>query len=119
MGQGTDGRRRFVTAVDVPARRVRVGPPEAALTGSVDLHTVTWVDGTWVDGTWVDGDPPGHDALAQASAHGRPTPVTLVPSPEGLTVRFATPQRRIAPGQTVALYHPDHPDVVVGSGIAA
>jgi tRNA-specific 2-thiouridylase len=124
MGHGTDGRRRFVTAVDVPARRVRVGPPEAALTGSVDLHTVTWVDGTWVDVTWVDctwvdGDPTRHDALAQASAHGRPTPVTLVRSTTGLTVQFATPQRRIAPGQTVALYHPDHPDVVVGSGIAA
>ena len=30
MGHGADGRRRYVTAVDVPARRVRVGPPEAA-----------------------------------------------------------------------------------------
>jgi tRNA U34 2-thiouridine synthase MnmA/TrmU len=40
-------------------------------------------------------------------------------SPTGLAVTFATPQRRIAPGQTVALYDPDRPDSVVGSGIAA
>ena len=27
-----------------------------------------------------------------------------------MLVEFSTPQRRIAPGQTVALYDPDHPD---------
>jgi tRNA U34 2-thiouridine synthase MnmA/TrmU len=33
-------------------------------------------------------------------------------------VRFDSAQRRIAPGQTVALYDPHRPDEVVGSGIA-
>jgi tRNA U34 2-thiouridine synthase MnmA/TrmU len=32
-------------------------------------------------------------------------------------VAFATPQRRIAPGQTVALYDADRPDRVIGSGM--
>jgi tRNA U34 2-thiouridine synthase MnmA/TrmU len=35
-----------------------------------------------------------------------------------MSVTFDVPQRRIAPGQTVALYDPDDPDRVVGSGIA-
>ena len=49
----------------------------------------------------------------------RPVPCRVTPSPDGLTVTFDTPQRRIAPGQTVALYDVDDPDSVVGSGIAA
>jgi tRNA-specific 2-thiouridylase len=117
MGHGTDGRRRFVTAVDVPGRRVLIGPPEAAHTGGVALHTVTWVDGDPLAGV---GRATGTvAAIAQCSAHGRPVPCTVTASPTGLAVTFATPQRRIAPGQTVALYDPDRPDSVVGSGIAA
>ena len=55
MGHSGDGRRRFVTAVDVPARRVMVGPPEAAYAPEVSLHTVTWVD---ADPTAPTGTPP-------------------------------------------------------------
>lgn len=110
MGHSADGRRRYVTAVDVAARRVRLGPEEAALAGGLDLHTVTW----------VDGRPPGPSALAQCSAHGRPVDCTFaVDGTETLQVRFSAPQRRVAPGQTVALYDPEDPDVVLGSGVAA
>ena len=45
MGHSPDGTRRFVTAVDVPSRRVSLGSAEAALAPEVWLHTVTWVDG--------------------------------------------------------------------------
>ncbi|MGO8871721.1 MAG: tRNA 2-thiouridine(34) synthase MnmA [Acidimicrobiales bacterium] len=119
MGHGTDGRRRFVTAVDVPSRRVWVGPPEAAHADEVLLHTVTWADDgppAALDGTPADG---GAAALAQCSAHGRPAPATVRRAGDGVSVRFAVAQRRVAPGQTVALYHPDRPDEVLGSGIAA
>jgi tRNA U34 2-thiouridine synthase MnmA/TrmU len=34
-------------------------------------------------------------------------------------VRFDSPQRPVAPGQTVALYAAGDPDAVVGAGIAA
>ncbi len=120
MGHGTDGRRRFVTAVDVPARRVTVGPPEASLAAGHRLHTVSWVDGA--PAVAADG---AFAALAQCSAHGRAVPcaVRMDPDPDGggheLSVAFATPQRRVAPGQTVALYDPDRPDSVLGSGIVA
>ena len=113
MGHGTDGRRRFVTAVDVPARRVAVGPPEAALVTGHLLDTVAWVDGpppaTGDDGSWP--------ALAQCSAHGRPVPVTVRPAGAGVSVTFAQAQRRVAPGQTIALYDATRPDSVLGSGI--
>ena len=116
MGHGSDGRRRYVTAVDVPARRVRIGTPEAANALGVELHTVTWVDD---DRTQVSGAPEC-SAIAQCSAHGRPVACTVRRSRTGhLSVTFATAQRRIAPGQTVALYDPADPDAVIGSGIAA
>ncbi len=118
MGHGPDGRRRFVTAVDVGSRRVTVAPLEAACAEVVQLHTVTWVDG-------APGGPDGAGrtapttVIAQCSAHGRPVPATATQVRGGLEVRFASPQRPVAPGQTVALYDPDQPDAVVGSGIAA
>jgi tRNA-specific 2-thiouridylase len=114
MGHGADGRRRYVTAVDVGARRVAVGPPEAACTCSVRLHTVTWVDGDPTRDRLV-----GAPAIAQCSAHGDPLPCTLVRDRDELSVEFESRPRRIAPGQTVALYDPEDPDAVVGSGIAA
>ena len=117
MGHGGDGRRRFVTAVDVRSRRVAVGPPEAAWAPGVGLHTVTWVDG---DPTAAEGTAPGPAGVgltAQCSAHGRPVPAVVRRTGEGLAVTFDSPQRRVAPGQTVALYDPHHPDEVVGSGI--
>ena len=110
MGHGTDGRRRFVTAVDVPARRVTVGPPEASMASSADLTTVAWVDAPV---TGADG----FDALAQCSAHGPAVPCTVRSDEDGLTVSFASPQRRVAAGQTIALYDPGRPESVIGSGV--
>jgi tRNA-specific 2-thiouridylase len=133
MGHGADGKRRFVTAVDVPRRRISLGSAEAALAPGVELHSVTWVDR---DPTEFDADasPQGRDgllvpAIAQCSAHGRPVSCTVArpvtsgsaasgSARSGLQVTFSTPQRRIAPGQTVALYDPAEPEVVIGSGIA-
>jgi tRNA-specific 2-thiouridylase len=127
MGHGSDGRRRYVTGVDVAARRVTVGSAAEALCSSVVLvgSSLTWVDGPLAAGS---------RAVAQVSAHGRPVPCTLVSGPDGsgealsgpevsgaagLEVRFDSPQRPVAPGQTVALYDPLDPDSVVGAGIAA
>jgi tRNA-uridine 2-sulfurtransferase len=117
MGHGSDGRRRFVTSVDVPARRVTIGSPEAAYADEVYLHTVTWVDGDRIPSS-TGGDAPGLRTLVQCSAHGTPVTGTVSRRGEGLEVRFSTPQRRVAPGQTVAFYESDAPDVVIGSGIA-
>ena len=116
MGHGTDGRRRFVTAVDVPARRVTIGPPEASYASEVALHTLAWVDGA--PATLCGGRSDGVlDALAQCSAHGTPAPCAVRTDADGLVVTFARPQRRVAPGQTIALYDPVRPDAVLGSGV--
>ncbi len=125
MGHGTDGRRRFVTAVDVASGRVTVGPPEAAWASTVELHTISWVDGD-PTASGSGGGPtasgsgagPTATALAQCSAHGTATKCSIVRKGGGLALSFTEPQRRVAPGQTVALYDPLEPDRVLGSGVA-
>ncbi len=112
MGHGTDGARRYVTAVDLPARRVTVGSAAEAVTSAVVLPDATL---TWVDQPLVHGAR----AVAQVSAHGRPAPCAVDRTEDGLVVRFDVPQRPVAPGQTVALYDVTDPDAVVGAGIAA
>ena len=89
MGHGTDGRRRFVTAVDVPvpagdgrARPRRRWPPGTACT-------------RWRGST--ARPPPDDDgttaALAQCSAHGRPSPAPCAPIAGGVAVEFASATR--------------------------
>ena len=114
MGHGSDGTRRYVTHVDVAARRITVGSAAEALRTSVVLAGTSL---TWVDRPLA----PGARAVAQVSAHGRPVPCTLATQPDddGMEVRFDDPQRPVAPGQTVALYDALDPDAVVGAGIAA
>ncbi len=112
MGHGSDGKRRYVTHVDVAARRVTVGSAREVLRPSVLLPAASL--------RWVDGPlDPGSRAVAQVSAHGRPVPCSVETDDAGLRVRFDAPQRPVAPGQTVALYDALDPDAVVGAGIAA
>ena len=112
MGHGSNGKRRYVTHVDVAARRVTVGSATEVLRSSVLLAgpSLTWVDRPLA---------PGARAEAQVSAHGRPVPCTLITDDMTVEVRFDDPQRPVAPGQTVALYDALDPDAVVGAGIAA
>jgi tRNA-specific 2-thiouridylase len=112
MGHGTDGKRRYVTHVDVAARRVTVGGAAEVLRSSVVLAgpSLTWVDRPVADGT---------RAVAQVSAHGRPVPCSVQLRAAGAEILFDDPQRPVAPGQTVALYDALDPDAVVGAGIAA
>ena len=112
MGHGSDGARRYVTAVDVPGRRVTVGSAAEAATAAVVLPAATL---TWVDRPLRHGER----AVAQVSAHGRPAPCAVARTDDELVVRFDVPQRPVAPGQTVALYDVTDPDAVVGAGIAA
>jgi tRNA-uridine 2-sulfurtransferase len=113
MGHGSDGKRRYVTHVDVAARRVVVGSAVEVLRPSVLLAgpSLTWVDRPLA---------PGARAVAQVSAHGRPVACTVAGGDErDKEVIFDEPQRPVAPGQTVALYDALDPDAVVGAGIAA
>jgi tRNA-specific 2-thiouridylase len=112
MGHGSDGQRRYVVAVDLPSRRVTVGAAADVMTSVLTLPGPSL---TWVDQPLADGDR----AVAQVSAHGRPAPCSVACDDDGLRIHFDSPQRLVAPGQTVALYDAADPDAVVGAGIAA
>ena len=105
MGGGGRENRRYALSVDVATATVVVGTEADARAGrvAVDPTSLSWVD------TAV---PAGAAVLAQSSAHG--TPVAGVWEGDG--VRWDEPQRRVAPGQTVALYDGDR---VLGAGLAA
>ena len=96
--------RLYALEVDAASATVTVGSEDDLLIDEVELTERTWV---------ANPLPVGAVVLAQASAHGRPRPVRLTDS----GVRYIDgPDRRVAPGQTIALYTGDQ---VVGSGIAA
>ncbi len=102
MGPGPAGGRRYAVDVDVDARVVTVGPESALMVNWVKVDRLGWSD---------QPVPNGSQVLVQTSAHGQVTPACL----SGSTLVFEHPVRRIAPGQTVAIYHGDQ---VLGSGIA-
>jgi tRNA-specific 2-thiouridylase len=99
---GTDGP-RYVTNVDVPGATITVGTDADLLTHEIALEQLTWVDRPLRASARIE---------AQVSAHGSALSATF--AADGLVVLDA-PVRRVAPGQTVALYEDD---AVVGAGIA-
>ncbi len=110
LSDGGGGARRYAVAVDVPGRRVVVGSASDVRADVVPVEQVTWAAGPAGEGAPV---------LVQCSAHGPAWPARWVAgAPGGPSVRFAEPQRRVAPGQTVAIYDPADPDAVVGSAVA-
>lgn len=107
LGLAGGGAPRYVIDVDVPGATVRVGDRSDLLADEAVLGRVTWAR-----------TPPaaGATLAAQCTAHGAPRSATVVASGDGAVVRFATPQRRVARGQSVVLYEGDE---VVGGGIVA
>ncbi|HWC37907.1 MAG TPA: tRNA 2-thiouridine(34) synthase MnmA [Acidimicrobiales bacterium] len=105
LGGGATGgqSRRYAVSVDTEASTVLVGSRADLLTERTALRDLTWVD---------DPVTVGGEVLAQVSAHGPALPAIF----EGERVTWGAPQRRVAPGQTVALYEGD---AVVGAGLAA
>ncbi len=100
-GLGTGGgARRYALSVDTVAGSVLVGEAGDLQSESVEVGQLCWVDGP------VEGR-----VEVQTSAHGEPAGATF----DGSTVTFDTPQRRVAPGQSVVLYRGDE---VLGGGIA-
>src|SRR5207302_1245254 len=96
LGGGATGdrSRRYALRVDPEASTVLVGSQADLLTERTALRDLTWVDGALAS---------GDEVLAQVSAHAPAVPATF----EGEHLRWAAPQRRVAPGQTVALYDGD------------
>jgi len=100
--------RRYVVDVDVPARRVVVGPPERLQRGTVRLEQVAW-----------NGPVPTGTVLVQTSAHGVAAPAVVASSDVDAgdaEVRWLRPRPRVAAGQSVVVYDGD---VVRGGGVAS
>jgi len=112
FAHGEDGTRRYVSAVDPATCTVFVGRAEDVATSLVRFApgSVTWTASS------LELDAP---VIAQTSAHGRPTVCMFGVGSDGPGVRFETPIRPVAPGQTIALYDRADPDRVIGAAIAA
>ncbi len=96
------GERRYVMAVDPVAATITVGAASDLQTGELALRDLQWA-----------GDPALGPVLVQCSAHGPARPAVV----DGSVVRWAEPQRRVAPGQSVVIYD-SADELVLGGGIA-
>jgi len=93
--------RRYALEVDVNSGTVYVGRAEELMVRELRLESRTAVHEPLVPGTEVG---------VQVSAHGVVREAVIT----DLGIRYVTPERAVAPGQTVAIYLGDE---VVGSGI--
>src|SRR5262249_53151321 len=101
--RGGDGEPMYAVDVDVPGATVVVGDERDLLEPTTTLRDVTWAAGVETLGA----------VFAQCSAHGSALAATFDPSSNTLT--WASPYRRVAPGQAVVLYDGDE---VLGGGLA-
>jgi tRNA-specific 2-thiouridylase len=110
----TLGQRRGIGLPGGGPKRYVVGIDHAGATVTVGDESLLDTDAMWVgDLVWADR-PFAGDVLVQCSAHGAPHRAELLA--DG-SVRWARPQRRVAPGQSVVFY--DRTDTyVLGGGIA-
>ena len=112
IGLPGGGPKRYVVDVDVDGATVTVGDEQALLDDGLSVVDVVWTDA-----------PVAGEVLVQASAHGATLPATLTVGPtasatgDTVAVPWRTPQRRIAPGQSVVFYDPTDTRVL-GGGIA-
>jgi tRNA-uridine 2-sulfurtransferase len=97
LGLPGGGPKRYVIDVDRPRRRVIVGSDDDLFGPTLTVAGTTWTD-----------NPISGRVLVQCSAHGTPRAATIEPEcggPAGsVVVRWATPERAVAPGQSVVFY---------------
>ena len=100
---GGGGERRYALSVNVAGATVVAGTGEELLADHVEVGELTWT---------ASPAPPDSPVEVQTSAHGLPTAATY----DGAgRLHLSERRRRVAPGQTVALYAGDE---VLGAGIA-
>jgi tRNA-specific 2-thiouridylase len=108
IGLPGGGPKRYVVDVDVPAATVVVGAEHDLRDPVLGVAGVSWTDEPLADGTPV---------RVQCSAHGLTRPGVVRRSAARIDVVWDTPERRVAPGQSVVFY--DVADVrVLGGGTA-
>lgn len=103
LGLPGGGRKRYVTRIDMAAGTATIGPESDLLRDAVAL----------TDHVWAHGPVIG-DVVAQCSAHGATQPAMI--DADG-ALRWASPQRVVASGQSIVLYDPSD-RYVLGGAIA-
>jgi tRNA-uridine 2-sulfurtransferase len=91
------GEPAYVVDIDKEANRIVVGPGELLARRGLVADRVHW----------VAGGPPGEgpfEADVRIRYRGDDVPAVVEPVSEGVRVEFRTPQRAVAPGQSVAFY---------------
>jgi tRNA-uridine 2-sulfurtransferase len=108
IGLPGGGPKRYVVDVDMAAGIVTVGDEEQMLRSTMRVEQVVWTD-----------TPAVGPVRVQCSAHGAAaTAITTLDGSVTVDVAWDSPQRRVAPGQSVVFY--DVADrVVLGGGLAA
>ncbi len=106
LGLPGGGDPRYALDVDPRNATVTVGGAEDLLSDEVVVEDMAWA-----------GRPVLGPVLVQASAHSEAVPAVAEGrrGEPGVEIRFTEPRRRIAPGQSVVLYHDDE---VLGGGPA-
>jgi tRNA-uridine 2-sulfurtransferase len=100
------GRPMYVVDVDAVQNRVVVGPHELLAKRGLSADRVSW----------LAGSPPGDgpfEAEVRIRYRGDDVSAVVSPTPDGFEVEFRTPQRAVAPGQSVVVYRGDE---VLGGG---
>jgi tRNA-specific 2-thiouridylase len=100
------GQRGYVVDIDSAANRVVVGPAELLARGGLEADQVSWVGGAP-----CDGQP--FEAMVQIRYRSGEVPAIVEASGDRAQVEFRTPQRAVAPGQSVVFYRGDE---VLGGG---
>lgn len=115
LGMPGGGPKRYVVDVDTPNARVTVGDESGLLRETLTVSNIVWSDVGDVARLATT-----NDVLVQSSAHGEVNPATLRVGDDATSVivSWLSPQRRIAPGQSVVFYDPTNRFVICG-GIAA
>lgn len=91
------GERRYVVDVDAANNRVMVGPHELLSRSGLVADRVSWVSGHLPD----DGP---FEAFVRIRYRGEDVPAVIEPlEDERIRVEFRSPQRSVAPGQSVVL----------------
>jgi len=107
VGLPGGGPKRYVVDLDVAAGTVVVGSEDELLNDGLCATDPTWTDG-----------PVAGDVLVQVSAHGASLPAHVRLDAGRIVVDWATPQRKVAPGQSVVLYDLDDRRVLGGATAA-
>jgi tRNA-specific 2-thiouridylase len=108
---GRDGERRYVSRVDLGARRVEVGRLADVMVKEIrlDAASLSFAHEELDDGAVVMAQWSAHGASQRAVFRSEPSPV----------LELAGAVRPVAPGQSAVFYRDDDRDVVLGAALVA